>query len=182
LFTAAAILDDATRVVSMDVKRPGDTVYVLGETRDELGGSEYLALSGQLGDKVPVVDPVQARARYEALHAAINTGLVASCHDCSDGGLGAALAESAFAGGFGMNLDLAPLGVENAIVTLFSETQSRFVATVNPEHSAAFESLMNATGCYKIGDVTQAPRLVVKGAVDASLAELKDAWQAPLRY
>jgi phosphoribosylformylglycinamidine synthase len=182
LFTAAAILDDATRVVSMDVKRPGDAVYVLGETHDELGGSEYLALSGQLGDKVPVVDPAQARARYEALHEAINTGLVASCHDCSDGGLGAALAESAFAGGFGMDVDLAPLGIGDSIVALFSESQSRFVATVNPAHTAAFETLMNATGCYRIGEVTEAQRLVIKGAVDASLAELKEAWQAPLRY
>lgn len=182
LFTAAAILDDATRVVSMDVKRPGDVVYVLGETHDELGGSEYLALSGQLGDKVPVVDPTQARARYEALHQAINTGLVASCHDCSDGGLGAALAESAFAGGYGMDLDLAPLGLDDPIVALFSESQSRFVVTMRPDHSAAFEALMNATGCYKVGEVTDTPRLVIKGAVDASLAELKEAWQAPLRY
>jgi len=128
------------------------------------------------------VDPVRAHARYEALHEAINSDLVASCHDCSDGGLGAALAESAFAGGFGMDVDLAPLGVEDAVVALFSESQSRFVATVSPENAAAFEGLMAATGCYRIGEITQAQRLVIKGAVDASLADLKEAWQAPLRY
>ncbi|MBX3179990.1 MAG: phosphoribosylformylglycinamidine synthase [Candidatus Hydrogenedentes bacterium] len=186
LFTAAAILDDATRVVSMDAKRAGDAVYVLGETRNELGGSEYLALSGQLGDNVPVVDPARARARYEALHRVIAGGLVASCHDCSDGGLGAALAEVAFAGGFGMDLNLAPLGVGDDIVALFSESQSRFVATASPEHAAAFEALMDATGCYRLGEVTTGGRFVVRSAagtiVDAPIAELKEAWQAPLRY
>ena len=186
LFTASAILDDAEKVVSMDVKKPGDVVYVLGETANELGGSEYLALSGQIGDTVPIVDPVRARARYEVLHQSITKGLVASCHDCSDGGLGAALAESAFAGGFGMTLDLAPLGVAEDQVALFSESQSRFVATVSPENAEAFEAVMADTGCLRLGVVTEAKQLVVKGAggvvVDASLADLKEAWQAPLRY
>jgi len=186
LFTASAILDDADQVVTMDVKRPGDTVYVLGETKDELGGSEYLSLSQQLGDRVPTVDPLRARARYEALHQAITQGLVASCHDCSDGGLGAALAESAFAGGFGMKVDLAPLGLENDQVALFSESQSRFVATVPADKVSAFEALMNDTGCYALGQVTEVPQLVIAGTsgtvVDAPLAELKAAWQAPLNY
>ncbi len=186
LFTASAILDDATQVVSMDVKKPGDVVYVLGETKDELGGSEFLALSGQLGDTVPTVDPEGARARYEALHQAIATGLVASCHDCSDGGLGAALAETAFAGGFGMKIDITSLGVANDQVTLFSETQSRFVATVSPDHVKAFEALMNPTGCYPLGAVTEEAQLVVTGTngivIDAPLDELKAAWQAPLHY
>ena len=57
---------------------------------------------------------------------------VASCHDCSDGGLGVALAESAFAGGFGMQLDLSPLAISNPAIALFSESQSRFVVTVAP--------------------------------------------------
>ncbi|MCF6285215.1 MAG: AIR synthase-related protein, partial [Candidatus Hydrogenedentes bacterium] len=186
LFTASAILDDATQVVSMDVKQPGDVVYVLGETKNELGGSEYLALSGQLGDTVPQVDPVRARARYETLHQAIAKGLVASCHDCSDGGLGAALAESAFAGGFGMTLDLAPLKLDNDLVALFSESQSRFVATVPPEHVDAFEVLMKETGCYRLGEVTEEKQLMVTGAaganIDMPLSELKAAWQEPLNY
>lgn len=186
LFTAAAILDDATQVVSMDVKKPGDVVYVLGETHNEMGGSEYLALAGQLGDNVPVVDTVRARARYEALHEAIAGGLVASCHDCSDGGLGAALAETAFAGGYGMALDLAPLGLDNDIVALFSESQSRFVVTVAPAHAKAFEALMDNTGCYRLGEVTEETRFVVQGTagtvVNAPITALKEAWQAPLRY
>ncbi len=186
LFTAAAIIDDVEKVVSMDVKRPGDAVYVLGETRDELGGSEYLALHGQLGVNVPRVNPVVARARYSALSRAIAEGLVASCHDCSDGGLAVALAESAFAGGFGMKLDLAPLGLESSIAALFSESQSRFVVTVPRGKSEAFEQQLNGHGLFRIGDVVDDERLRItcrKGLqVDASLAELKAAWQKPLGW
>jgi phosphoribosylformylglycinamidine synthase len=103
LFSVLGVLDDVTKVVTMDAKRSGDVVYVLGVTRAELGGSEYYALFGHLGNSVPRVDATAARHLYEALSTAIGGDLVASCHDCSDGGLAVALAETAFAGGFGMD-------------------------------------------------------------------------------
>jgi phosphoribosylformylglycinamidine synthase len=186
LFTAAAIIDDVTRAVSMDVKRPGDLVYVLGDTHVEMGGSEFLALHGQLGFSVPRVDSRKARALYERLSDAIARGLVASCHDCSDGGLGVALAESAFAGGLGMNLDLRPMGLENDVVALFSESQSRFVVTVAPENRAAFESAMQWSRVYPLGTVTADPAFIVTGnggqLMNVPIAELKEAWQKPLRW
>ena len=80
-------------------RRPGDIVYLLGETGNELGGSEYLAASGFIGNKVPLVDAEKAYRRYRAYHEAVMAGTVASCHDLSDGGLAVAAAESAFAGG-----------------------------------------------------------------------------------
>ncbi len=186
LFTAAAVLDDVEKTVSMDVKRPGDVVYVLGETKHEMGGSEYLALRGQLGMSVPKVDPAAARARYEALAGAIAAGLVASCHDCSDGGLGVAVAEAAFAGGYGMDLDVAPLGLENNAVALFSESQSRFVVTLSEGNAAAFEAALEGHPWTRLGCVTEEPVLRIAcshGAkVKAPIAELKEAWQQPLRW
>jgi phosphoribosylformylglycinamidine synthase subunit PurSL len=186
LFTAAAIIEDVNRVVTMEVKSAGDRVYVLGETRAEMGGSEYLALHSQLGVSVPRVDPHTARALYERLSDAIARGLVASCHDCSDGGLGVALAESAFAGGFGMDLDLRPLKVGNDVAALFSESQSRFVVTVAPETKEAFESAMKHTSAYHVGAVTEAPFLKVTGnggpLMDVPISELKEAWQQTLRW
>jgi len=186
LFTAAAVLDDVTKTVSMDVKRPGDLVYVLGETKDEMGGSEYLALRGQLGVHAPKVDVRAARARYERLSQAIDRGLVASCHDCSDGGLAVALAESAFAGGFGMQLDIAPVGVESNVTALFSESASRFVATVRQEHAKEFERLLSGNVCLRLGEVTPEGMFVIRcrgGAkIEAPLADLKAAWQRPLRW
>jgi len=186
LFTAAAIMDDVTKAVSMDVKEPGHMVYVLGDTKNEMGGSEYLALRGKLGRNVPKVDPARARALYERLSEAMRAGLVASCHDCSDGGLGVALAESAFAGGFGVRVDISPLGIENNAAALFSESQSRFVATAPRENAAAFEKTLEGSTAIRLGEVTRDERFRLEGrggaSIDVSLAELKEAWQRPLRW
>jgi phosphoribosylformylglycinamidine synthase len=186
LFTAAAVLDDVNKVVSMDVKSPGDVVYVLGETRREMGGSEYLALKGQLGEQAPTVDPAKARALYEKLAVAIEAGSVASCHDCSDGGLAAALAETAFSGGYGMNVDINPLGLDSNVVALFSESQSRFVVTVPPAKVAAFESALAGSTFTRLGEVVAEKNLcIICGGgkkIEASLAELKEAWQRPMAW
>jgi len=185
LFTAVAVLDNVEKVVTMDVKRPGDVVYVLGETKHEMGGSEYLALKGQVGATVPTVDVQRTRALYEKLSAAIDQGLVASCHDCSDGGLGAALAESAFAGGCGLDVDLAPLGLESDAVALFSESQGRFVVTVHEDRAAAFEAALAGQPLYRLGTVIEDKVLKVAGRrarVEAPLADLKEAWQRTLRW
>ncbi len=186
LFTAAAVMDDVRKAVTMDVKAPGHVVYVLGETKDEMGGSEYFGLRGQLGGVAPKVDPGQARRLYERLSQAIDAGLVASCHDCSDGGLGAALAESAFAGGFGMTVNLRPVGVASTTVALFSESQSRFVATVPQDKTGAFESVLAGSSFMRLGSVIAEPRLTIDGAdgarIDVSLQDLKEAWQRPLRW
>ncbi len=186
LFTAAAVLDDATKVVSMDVKSPVDIVYVLGKTQVEMGGGEYLALRGQLGTSVPKVNARAARMLYEKLSAAIAQGLVASCHDCSDGGLGAALAESSFAGGFGMDIDITPIGLEQNIAALFSESQSRFVVTVTPKHAEAFEKALAGCPVVKLGCVIPETQFRLRGrngySGEMALAELKEAWQRPLRW
>ncbi|MFP4192598.1 MAG: AIR synthase-related protein [Candidatus Hydrogenedentota bacterium] len=186
LFTAVSIMQDATKAISMDVKDPGHAVYVVGETKAELGGSEYLALKGQVGESVPTVDASRAWALYQALEGAMKAGCVASCHDCSDGGLGAALAETAFAGGYGMDADLSGLGIERPEVVLFSESQSRFVVTVAPNHTSAFETHFEGLPCYRVGEVTAEPmlRLNLPGGagLDESLDELKAAWQRPLEW
>ena len=187
LFTAAAVLDDVTQCVTMDVKRPGDVVFVLGETSEELGGSEYLAVKGQAGGRAPKVDTAAAAARYKRLHQAIAAGLVASCHDCSDGGLAVALAESAFAGGYGMELDLGPLmdGLHPA-AALFSESQSRFVLTVEQGQANAFEERMAGTAVYRAGTVAENSEftLLRDGAalVRADIDALKEAWKQPLNW
>ena len=186
LFTAAAVLEDATKVVSMDVKRPGDLVYLVGDTKDELGGSEYLALQGKLGVDVPRVDTGAARRIYERLSAAIARGLAASCHDCSDGGLGVAVAESAFAGGCGIDLDVSGMAVANDVVALFSESQSRFVVTVEPDKAGDFEAALDGCPVTRLGVVTEDLAFNVRGragaVVETSIGELKEAWQAPLRW
>jgi len=97
LFSVIGVIEDVKKAVSMDAKRRDDIVYVVGETRNELGASEYLASKGYIGNNVPKVNAEVARSTYEALAQAIEQGVVASCHDVSDGGLGVALAETAYA-------------------------------------------------------------------------------------
>ena len=145
LFSVLGRIADVRRAVTMDAKRAGDIVYVLGETKNELGGSEWYALHGCVGDNCPRVDAAAARRLYAALHRAMTAGLVASCHDCSDGGLGIALAETAFAGGLGMEVELGKVprrGLDRDDYVLFSETASRFVVTVAPDKREEFEAVM----------------------------------------
>ena len=185
LFTAAAIIDDVSRVVSMDVKEPGHVVLAVGETHDEMGGSEYLALRGQLGSTVPKVDFDRNRRLYEQLAAAIDKGLVASCHDCSDGGLGAALAESAFAGGFGMDIDITRMKIENGVVALFSESAGRFVVTVAPDKLAGFKECLAGAAVMELGQVIPEElfRLTANGFTgEVAISDLKQAWQRPLNW
>jgi len=190
LFSVIGRIEDVRRAVTMDAKRPGDIVFVLGTTRDELGGSEWYARHGFIGNAVPRVDPRRNRALYEALEETIRAGLVASCHDCSDGGLGVALAETAFAGHLGLEVDLRSVpaeGVTRDDTLLFSESQGRFVVTVAPEKAASFRSVMAGLPAAQIGTVTASPRLVVLGlegrtVVDEPLGALKAAWQAPLNF
>jgi phosphoribosylformylglycinamidine synthase subunit PurSL len=189
LFTAVGIVPDVRLAVTPDFKKPGDAIYVLGVTRDETGGSEYFASRGFVGAKVPkVTDPKQAISMYRTLHKAISSQLVASCHDLSDGGLGVALAESAFSGALGARLSLAKLildGVDRDDTALFSESPCRFVISVSPDKRSAFEAAMAGFPLALVGEVTEEPRLKVQGlngevVIDADIWELKKRWQEPL--
>ncbi|ORJ53712.1 phosphoribosylformylglycinamidine synthase subunit PurS [Geothermobacter hydrogeniphilus] len=189
LFSVIGRIEDVRRAVSMDVKRPGDLVYLLGVTRDELGGSEYYAAHGELGRNVPKVDAGYALDLYKRLNRAQRQGLVASCHDLSDGGLGVALAEKAFAGGFGIRADLTAVRTDVPLrddTLLFSESQSRLLVSVHPELRDDFEAVFAGTDCALIGEVTEDGRLEVTGTdgrvlIDSRIEDLKQAWQAPLR-
>ncbi|RLJ06814.1 MAG: phosphoribosylformylglycinamidine synthase, partial [Candidatus Aenigmatarchaeota archaeon] len=189
LFSVIAKIDDVRKAVTMDAKKPGDLVYVLGATKDELGGSEYYAMLGFTGKNVPEVDADSAIERYKKLHTAIKQGLVSSCHDCSDGGLGVALAETAFSGGLGMEIDLRKVpveGFERNDKILFSETPSRFVVTISPENKEKFENVIK-TDFSCIGRVTKNPEFIVKGIngkiiINSNIEELKKAWKQTLAW
>ena len=127
----------------------------------------------------------------EKLSTAISNGLVRSCHDCSEGGIGVAAAEMAFAGGYGMSLDLSniPTGDEIAAddMLLFSESNSRFLVEIEPEHQQAYETHMAGVPIGYLGSVTDTPDFVINGTtghriIATSIEILKSAWQAPLQW
>ncbi|MEE8414132.1 MAG: phosphoribosylformylglycinamidine synthase subunit PurL [Dehalococcoidales bacterium] len=191
LISAISVMADTAKAISMDFKRAGNLIYIAGSTQNELGGSEYFAAHGFTGNKVPRVDSLRARELMNSLSLATGKGLVRACHDCSEGGIGVALAEMAFAGGLGatINLKAVPLGesIERDDFILFSESNSRFLIEVPPENKDEFEKMMAGTSFAAIGEVTGADSLEVYGLnqqriIDAPLSELKEAWQKPLRW
>ena len=142
------LLARANHAVPSHVRRPGDVVFVAGETRDELGGSVlWEALHGFLGGAPPRVDLAAERRLVDFLVAGAERALLRSAHDCSQGGLGVALAEVAMGGpyaetGFGLDIDLTAYGLGLAAVELlFSESQGRAVITCSPERAAAVVAL-----------------------------------------
>ncbi|MDP2853766.1 MAG: AIR synthase-related protein [Smithellaceae bacterium] len=190
LYSVIGKIRDVRKAVTMDAKRPQDLVYIIGETLDELGGSEWFAEHKAIGNKVPQVDVKKAIKKYRALHKAIQSGLIASCHDCSDGGLGIALIETAFAGGLGMNIDLKDVpyrGKKRNDYVLFSETASRFVVTIHPKDQGRFEKIMNGSVLNEIGFVAgdglfQITGLNGKLIMKEKISNLKKAWQKPLNF
>ena len=127
----------------------------------------------------------------EALSAAIEKGLVRACHDCSEGGLGVALAEMAFAGGLGATVYLKSVPRTGPIYRndyiLFSESNSRFLVEVAPESEAKFIKVMAGIIMAPIGHVSQEEILEVHGlnndvVLSTAIADLKEAWQKPLRW
>lgn len=184
-FSAAGKIDDVGKCVTMDVKRPGDLVYVLGETRDELGGSQYYELMGHVGLNVPKVDARSAVALYNALSSAVERGLVASAHGCYVGGLGVAVAQTSFAGGFGMDVDLrsVPSETDHDDKVLYSESTGRFVVTVHPNYKDEFEEAMSGCVFDQVGTVADGEKLTVTGIegtviINESIGDLKQAWQS----
>ena len=133
LITAVGIVPNIQVTTSMDLKAPGNLLYIIGDTFNELGGSEYYKLKGYLGASVPKVKGAKAKRTFKAVTKAIDSGFVKSCHDLSEGGLAVAAAEMAFAGGYGLEIDLSKVpGKEltrNDFV-LFSESNSRFLIEV----------------------------------------------------
>ena len=187
-FSAVGVCADVEKCVTMDAKCAGDRVYVLGETRNELGASEYYDLFGYTGRNVPRVFPEKFVAGYNAVFAAIGQELVASVHGIYRGGLGVHLAMVAMAGNLGMDINLARVPAEGVFrndTLLFSESAGRFIVTVAPENADAFETLCAAIPCACIGTVTSSGVLSVNGLdhkplISTFVAELKTAWKKPL--
>lgn len=190
LFSTVGKIADVRMAVTMDAKKPGDIVYILGETYNELGGSEWFAMHGYTGNNVPKVNAEKAKNLYSALSIAIKKRLVASCHDCSDGGLGIALAETAFSGWLGMSVDIsrAPaVGIARDDYLLFSESQSRFVVTIHPSAKSEFEEVMKGNAVVEVGKVTPDRTLVINGLkgntiIEEDIYRLKEIWQRPLNF
>jgi phosphoribosylformylglycinamidine synthase len=183
------LLEDATTAVPAGFSRPGLDVWLLGETRVELGGSVWQRLAGgRLQGRPPALD-LPAEARLHALLVDLAARrLLAGAHDLSDGGLALALVEAALAAGVGATVTLPdvldagdrPAG-QAALAALVSESASRALLAAPPEAADELEAAATAAGvpATRLG-ATGGDRLIVPGVLDLPLAHLRDAYEGAL--
>ncbi|MDM8519874.1 phosphoribosylformylglycinamidine synthase subunit PurL, partial [Anaerolineales bacterium HSG6] len=177
LISAIAIVPDVRQTVTMDVKEAGNLIYLVGETRNELGGSILAQYYDIPHTSVPNL-PKQALETARSLHGAIRQGLVQACHDLSEGGLAVAAAEMALAGGLGVCVDLHRIQTiaGSKIFSMFSESNGRWLVEVSPDNAIKFEQAMNGAIVAQCGEVTAKPVLKIE-SINLSIAELNRAWR-----
>ncbi len=189
LISSLGVMSDVSRAVTLDAKIPGDLVYILGETRKELGGSEYYAMNGLVGTTVPVVDIQKNLTLYHALENAMKLGLIASAQSVHQGGIGVALAKTAIGGQRGLHIRLGELPLlhhTDDYSALWSETQGRVVVTINPSNKDAFENLMNGNAFAPIGIVAENEEFTVDGVcgqrlIETTIEELTQSYKSTFK-
>lgn len=180
LISSIGIIDDVNKAVSMDVKFPEDLVYVLGETFEELGSSEYFRMWSEvtprmvsrsdssevahIGNRTPKVDAFKNKKLYQALSECIRKNLIASSQSIHRGGLAIALAKTAMAGNLGLNISLKnlPGNFSRNDYALYSESQGRIIVTIDPEKKQEFEKMMRGNTFAQIGKVTNKKAIVIQ--------------------
>lgn len=181
LVSSIGVIPDVARAISLAPKAAGDSIYLLGETKDECGASEYYDMLGHLGSNVPETDGHQNLRLYKLYARASRDRLIASALALGYGGLGAALAKKAIAGGFGLDIDLSGFGLR-ADKALFSESTGRILVTVAPQNKKAFEkNFKGFEHCHYIGSVAYSETLFIRDVLKADIKALEEAYKAPLK-
>ena len=187
LISSIGQIDDVKKAVTMPLKDAGDIIYVIGETKDELGASAYYRKLAEeqgvpmnYGGTVPAVDGETALKIYAAMNKATDAELLKSATTPSKGGLGVALSLAAIGGQVGADVELPSLGNLDAATALFSESNSRFIVSCAPEKTAELETLFAGLPIAKIGTVVAEKKLSIQGAVEVSLEALVQPFKATL--
>ena len=177
LISAIGVMDNLEKTISPEFKRIGDIIYLLGETKDELGGGEYYKMYGFVGANVPKVDLSKNLKTYQALEKVIEKELVASALSVTSGGLGIALAKASLGGMLGCNVSVKSLpgGNSSVYAKLFSESQGRILVSVSPKNVSAFEKMCIGISYVKLGKVTKDEKFIItddKKIIETSVKKL----------
>ncbi len=187
LISALGQAPDARKCVTMDLKKPGNLLFLLGPTHEELGGSHLFLVRGLQGGEAPRVDLNLAPKLFRKLYALVQQGLIQACHDLSEGGLAVALAEMCLAGNLGAEVRVPKFEALSTEAILFSESNSRFLLEVAPDRAAELEGQLLDLPFAKLGVVIEELRLSLTSdngspLIGARVADLREAWQRPLRW
>ncbi len=175
LISSIGVIDEVSKAVSIDLKFPGDLIYIIGETNEELGGSEYFEMMDGIGNIVPKVNAEKNKYIYQAISSCIDQELIASAISVNRGGLAVALAKTAMAGMLGINISLKKLPgrITRNDYALFSESQGRVIVSINPQNKQKFEKEMRKNVFKQIGIVTDKDLILIKGNNDKVIINLK---------
>ncbi|MBN2703725.1 MAG: hypothetical protein JXR23_05880, partial [Pontiellaceae bacterium] len=187
LISSLGQIDDVRKAVTMPLKNAGDVIYVIGETKDELGASAYYRLLAEAqgapenyGGNVPTVDGKTALKIYAAMNKATDAELLKSATTPTKGGLAVSLALMCIGGQLGADVDLSVVGEFDAATQLFSESNSRFIVSVAPKKAAAFEALFAGLPVQKIGTSNDSKKLIVKDAIEVDIDALVKPFKSTL--
>jgi len=174
------LISDLKHITTQNFKKAGDVIYVIGESKEDWGGSELQKmLHGKIFGKAPSIDLELEEKRQKQLLEAIRLGVIASAHDLAEGGLAVALAESLFGTELGANVTIK----NDAVVELFSETQSRFLVSVPQTYTKAFESVVE--DAIRIGEVVSGENLTISDnekqvVLKENVKKLESAWKGAI--
>ncbi|MDH7517076.1 MAG: phosphoribosylformylglycinamidine synthase subunit PurL [Candidatus Thermoplasmatota archaeon] len=182
--TAIGIVNDIRKCVTMDFKKTGNPLYLVGrQTEKEMGGSEYYRIIGIDGGKVPRMDTKILKNCIKGILSSINKKHIASCHDVSEGGVAVCLAEMAIGGDIGAVVDISEVGKElRTDFKLFSETNTRWIIEVKKEKQKDFEKTLktNKTPYIKIGETKNKKLIIIdknKKVIDIEIKVLRKLWK-----
>lgn len=179
LTSSIGVVEDVVKSISIVPKAVGDLVYVIGETKDECGASEYYDHLGELGDNVPEVHDETNKLIYKCYTKASRERSIASAMAVGYGGLGVTLAKKAIAGQMGLDIDLRDLGDLRNDKKLFSESTGRIVVTVSPQNKKKFEKTFDRVEhLYHIGHVAYTESLNIEGVLEERIKVLEEAYKS----
>jgi phosphoribosylformylglycinamidine synthase len=191
LFSLFGDHPDVRNTATSDFKSPGDRIYLVGESLNELGASEVSFMLKEngicdgIGGTVPNLDnPEKLFNSYIALSKAINSGLVKTAHDCSEGGVGVAVAEMCIGGRTGASIDLDGTGDESLWARLWGESLGRIIIAVSPENEKQFLDIMSGNITTYLGEVTESKLLNISDGyeplISAEIQQMVNSWQSTL--
>lgn len=165
MISTLSVIDDVKQTMSLDLKIPGDLIYIIGKTKDECGASEFYYHYDKTSGNPPKVDAKKARILYEKVHGLIKNQKISACASIERGGLAITLAKMSIAGQLGAEININEVPIEKELPTekiLFSESQSRFIITIDPKNKNQFENLLKEFDIAEIGKVNENNIFLIK--------------------
>jgi len=181
LISSIGVIKDTSKVASLDLKKASDLIYILGETKEELGGSEYFSMEGEkvgkkyIGNGVPMVDAKKNKKLYDLFFKAMQNNLIASSISIGRGGIGTALAKTSMGGKLGVQIKLKSVSgnVLRNDYLLYSESQGRILVSIDPKNKNKFEKIFKKIPYAMIGKVTNDQTFEIIGLDNKKIINLK---------